>query len=124
MEPMVMAMCSQDRKVRSLAKKVLGSMRMGVVRARAWGGGFLLWKYQSSQPPFLPPPSLPPAAHRCQPPQSPYNSALPPCTATLDRACTQEDVCAGSRAAFKCQAACLGLCRVRLKQPQACRAGS
>jgi len=34
-------MCSQDRKVRSLAKKVLGSMRMGVVRARARGSPFL-----------------------------------------------------------------------------------
>ena len=31
MEPMVTAMCSQDRKVRSLAKKVLGSMRCGMV---------------------------------------------------------------------------------------------
>ena len=37
MEPMVTAMCSQDRKVRSLAKKVLGSMRIGVVRAMAGG---------------------------------------------------------------------------------------
>ena len=84
MEPMVMAMCSQDRKVRSLAKKVLGSMRMGVVRAMAWGGGFLLWKYQSSQPPFLPPPSLPPAAHTWQPPQNPPHRALPPCTGQED----------------------------------------
>ena len=31
--PMVTAMWSHERKVRSLAKKVLGSMRMGVVRA-------------------------------------------------------------------------------------------
>ena len=40
MEPMVTAMCSQDRKVRSLAKKVLGSMRCGMVadsRASACG---------------------------------------------------------------------------------------
>jgi hypothetical protein len=33
MEPSVTAMCSQDRKVRSLAKKVLGSMRIIV----PWG---------------------------------------------------------------------------------------
>ena len=31
MVPTVTAMCSQVRKVRSLAKNVLGSMRMGVV---------------------------------------------------------------------------------------------
>eukprot|EP00967_Tisochrysis_lutea_P097998 scaffold144302_cov20-Tisochrysis_lutea.AAC.1 len=31
MEPSVTAMCSQDKKVRSLAKKVLGSKRMGCV---------------------------------------------------------------------------------------------
>jgi hypothetical protein len=30
MEPMVMLMCSQLRKVRSLAKKVFGSRRMGI----------------------------------------------------------------------------------------------
>lgn len=30
MEPMVTAMCSHDRNVRSLAKKVLGSIFMGV----------------------------------------------------------------------------------------------
>ena len=44
----------QDRKVRSLAKKVLGSMRMGVVRAIAPSRGFCgagrLLKYQSSRP--------------------------------------------------------------------------
>ena len=44
----------QDRKVRSLAKKVLGSMRMGVVRARVPSCGFgafaRLLKYQSSSP--------------------------------------------------------------------------
>ena len=34
------AMCSQDRKVRSLAKKVLGSIRMGVVLAKARGSPF------------------------------------------------------------------------------------
>ena len=33
MDPRVTAMCSQARKVRSFAKKVLGSMRMGVVEA-------------------------------------------------------------------------------------------
>ena len=53
MDPIVTAMWSQDRKVRSLAKKVLGSMRMGVVRAM--GGGPLasrLLKYQSKKPFF------------------------------------------------------------------------
>jgi len=34
MVPMVTAMCIQVRKVRSLAKKVLGSIRMGVVLHR------------------------------------------------------------------------------------------
>lgn len=35
MEPRVTAMCSHERKVRSLAKNVLGSMRIMV----PWGGG-------------------------------------------------------------------------------------
>ena len=35
------AMCSQDKKVLSLAKKVLGSMRIGVVLARDRGSPFL-----------------------------------------------------------------------------------
>ena len=53
MEPMVTAMCSQERKVRSLAKNVLGSMRMGVVRAMGGGSlGLRLLKYQSSNPFF------------------------------------------------------------------------
>ena len=53
MEPMVTAMCSQDRKVRSLAKKVLGSMRIGIVRAMGCGSlGLRLLKYQSKKPFF------------------------------------------------------------------------
>ena len=50
------AMCSQDRKVRSLAKKVLGSIRIGVVRARARGSPFLGARelnHQSKGPPFF-----------------------------------------------------------------------
>ena len=53
MEPIVTAMWSQDRKVRSLAKKVLGSMRIGVVRAMGGGSlGLRLLKYQSKKPFF------------------------------------------------------------------------
>lgn len=53
MDPMVTAMWSHERKVRSLAKKVLGSMRIGVVRAMTGGSlGLRLLKYQSKKPFF------------------------------------------------------------------------
>ena len=42
MEPTVTAMCSQVRKVRSFAKKVLGSMRMGVVQGAVRSAGIAL----------------------------------------------------------------------------------
>ena len=61
MDPIVTAMCNHDRKVRSLAKNVFGSMRMGVVRAmgraaarRAVPGVLRReLKYQSRSPPFF-----------------------------------------------------------------------
>ena len=68
-EPTVMAMCSHDRKVRSLAKKVLGSIRMGVVRGAVLGleGALRELKYQSKNRPKLPPPPLPSPACRQAP---------------------------------------------------------
>ena len=91
MEPMVTAMCSQERKVRSLAKKVLGSMRMGVVRAM--GGGSLvlrLLKYQSKKPFlsfFCPKPALfacallnPPCVHAVKSPDYPDSLVSPKIT--------------------------------------------
>ena len=50
MDPMVTAIWSQDRKVRSFAKKVLGSMRIGVVRAIGRSLGVRLLKYHSKKP--------------------------------------------------------------------------
>lgn len=80
----------QDRKVRSLAKKVLGSMRMGVVRAMAPSRGFCgagrLLKYQSSRPlrflsrpkPAQRPPICTPAVEEPSPPlaQAPQQYAF------------------------------------------------